>query len=465
DKPLVITDFEINLCLQSLKKGSGGVDGIPFWVFKNNSLFISSVIAHIFNNCFKCGIFPSVFKFADVIPIPKVSKPSSLSDLRPISMLPVLSKVLEKLVVCRWIMPHVSSKLSPAQFAYVPGVGKGTTTALTLINHLIMNFLDKKSGAVRMLAADFSKAFDRLSFDSIISALVNFCLPRQAVALLMNFLCDRKQRVRLNGNVSDWAPITSGVPQGSVLGPILFSLVIDSYSPVRDNSMCIKFADDLTILHFIRAETDDFLQCEWDHLESWSDSVGLRLNRNKSCVMNYITKKSLNLVSITCDDGVTLSTVSSLRLLGVIFSSDFSWNLHIQSILNKCYRRFFILRNLKRASCPPFIIHKCYVAFIRSILLYSFPCFCNLPQYLFNKLCRLEVRASKYFSEHDFCHLKEATDSICKKLFKSIVFSCNHPLRRMFDSRSPTARNPCVLRAPFAKTARLSNSFIRYGRF
>ena len=422
DEPLEVTDFQIDFYLQRLKKGFGGPDGLPFWVFKNNSVYISSVIAHIFNNCFKNGVFPSAFKFADIVPIPKVSKPSSPADFRPISILPVLSKVLEKIVVSRWILPHVASKLSPSQFAYVPGTGKGTTTALTLINHLVLHFLDKESGAVRMLAADFSKAFDRLTFDSIVSALVNFCLPRQAVAFLCNFLRNRKQRVRINDNVSDWSPITSGVPQGSVLGPILFSLVIDSYSPVCENSTCIKFADDVTILHFIRSETEDFLQSEWAHLESWSDSVGLSLNREKSCIMNYITKKSLNLVSVKANDGVILSTVSSLRLLGVTFSSDFSWNLHVKNIVNKCYKRFFILRNLKRAICPPSLIHKCYVAFIRSILLYSFPCFCNLPQYLLNKMVRLEQRASIYFSEYEFCNLQDATNHICDRFFGHFKF-------------------------------------------
>lgn len=465
DEPLEVTDLQVNFYLQRLRKGFGGPDGIPFWVFKNTSVFISSAIAFIFNNCFKNGVFPTVFKFADIVPIPKVAKPSSPSDFRPISVLPVLSKVMEKIVVSRWILPHVSSKLSPSQFAYVPGTGKGTATALTLINHLVLDYLDKKSGAVRMLAADFSKAFDKVSFNSIISALLKFCLPRQAVTFLCNFLCNRKQRVRLNFEVSNWCSITSGVPQGSVLGPILFSMVIDSYSPICNNSMCIKYADDVTVLHFIHAETEDFLQSEWSHLESWSDSVGLRLNREKSCVMNYITKKSLNLVSVKANDGVILPTVSSLRLLGVTFSSDFTWNLHVQNIVNKCYKRFFILRNLKRASCPPSIIHKCYVAFIRSILLYSFPCFCNLPQYLFNKIIRLERRATSYFSDYKFCSVQEATSRICERLFKDILNSCDHPLRVLFEARVPTPRNDCVLRAPLAKTTRFYNSFIRYGRF
>ena len=380
-------------------------------------------------------------------------------------MLPVLSKILEKIVVSHWILPHASPKLSSTQLAYVPGTGKGTTNALILINHMILSFLDKKSGAVRLLAADFSKAFDRLTFNSIVSALVKFGLPRQAVTLLCNFLCGRKQRVRFNGNVSDWSSITSGVPQGSVLGPILFSLVIDSYSPICNNSTCIKFADDVTILHFIRSQSDDFLQCEWTHLESWSESVGLSLNREKSCIMNYITKKSLNIASIQTNDGASLSTVSSLRLLGVTVSSDFTWNLHVNNIVNKCYKRFFILRNLRRAGCPSSIVHKCYIAFIRSILLYSFPCFCNLPQYLLHKILRVERRAVKYFTDYEFCNFEDATNRICNRLFDNIVKSYDHPLRVMFEERFPTSRNTCVLRAPFAKTSRFLNSFIRYGRF
>ena len=131
---------------------------------------------------------------------------------------------------------------------------------------------------------------------------------------LFHFLSERKQRVRVNNDVSEWALVTSNVPQGSVLGPILFSLVIDSYSPVCDNSVCIKYADDVTILHFVRDVEEDNLQCEWEHLDTWSDSVGLYLNNDKSCVLNYVTKKSLNLSCVLSRDSVILSTVSSVSL-------------------------------------------------------------------------------------------------------------------------------------------------------
>ena len=147
-------------------------------------------------------------------------------------------------------------------------------------------------------------------------------------------------------------------------------MVIDAFSPVCDNSICVKFADDLTILNFVRGKEDDLLQCEFLHLEAWSRSVGLSLNFEKCCVMNYVTNKCLTFDSLVSADGDVLTTVSSLKLLGVTFSCDFSWNLHVNDIVRKCYRRFYILRNLKRSGCPPSVVHKCYVAFVRSLLLY-----------------------------------------------------------------------------------------------
>ena len=122
-----------------------------------------------------------MFKYADVIPVPKLSKPTEASHFRPISILPVLSKVMERIVLHNWVLPYVTSKVDSNQFAYFPGAGKGTSCAVTLLYHHVLHFLDGKSGAVRMLAADFSKAFDKLSFSSILSSLTKFKLPRNAV--------------------------------------------------------------------------------------------------------------------------------------------------------------------------------------------------------------------------------------------------------------------------------------------
>ena len=464
DHVLEVNVVMVDSYLRKLKKGDGGSSSLPFWIFRDNSLFLSRPIVGIFNKCFSLGCFPSVLKFADVIPVPKVTHPTEPTHFRPISILPVLSKVMEKIVLHEWFLPSLGHKVDPLQFAYFPGAGKGTSCALTFISHHILKFLDGKSGAVRILAADLSKAFDKLPFVSILSALVKFQLPRLAVILIKDFLCNRWQRVSFDSCSSGWSSIMSGVPQGSVIGPFLFALVIDSLSPVCGNSVMVKYADDVTILHCIRNECEDYLQQEWEHLEEWTVSVGLSLNLSKSCVMNCITKRSLNIAPVVTVSGAALNTVTSIRLLGVIFSSDLTWNEHFSYIVSKCYKRFFILRNLKRANCSSRLLHRCYAAFIQSLMLYSYPCFCNAPKYLLTKFQRVERRASWFFSDFKFHSFTTVADMICSKLFTDISRFKNHSLRCLFCERSMTPRDPSVIRAPFAATRRFSASFIRYAK-
>ena len=184
--------------------------------------------------------------------------------------------------------------------------------------------------------------------------------------------------------------------------------------------------------------------------------VGLVINYTKCAVMDSITKKSLVLplsivhaLVIDC-----LSKVSSLKLLSVIFSSDLSWNEHISYVISKCYKRIFIVRNLKQADCSHKIIFRCYVTFIRAVMTYGFPTFCNLPMYLFKKLLRIERVASRFFSSYEFPQLSSAVDSMCHNLFHNIVNCESHPLRLMFDSRVVTPRNFICIRAPHAATTR-----------
>ena len=120
----------------------------------------------------------------------------------------------------------------------------------------ILNFLDTP-GAVRVLSIDFSKAFDNVLHYRIINSAVEFQLPMKIIEWLHSYLSHRFQCVRVHNTFSSRSKISSGVPQGSVLGPLLFCMAIDKFTCVSPNSMCLKYADDVTILHFIRSPSDD----------------------------------------------------------------------------------------------------------------------------------------------------------------------------------------------------------------
>ena len=175
----------------------------------------------------------------------------------------------------------------------------------------------------------------------------------------------------------------------------------------------------------------------------------LPVNVEKCCVMDIQTKRSISLAPISTNDDF-LPAVKSLKLLGVTFTSDMKWNQHIDNILTKASKRVFILRNLKRAGCPSNLTARAYCAFIRSIILYAFPCFCNASSYLLSKLERLEKRCFRIISsDFQMKPLHDFSNSICAKLFQKVLSCDAHPLRELFTSNEDS-RN---LR--YSKTRRL----------
>ena len=220
----------------------------------------------------------------------------------------------------------MEDQLAASQFAYISGPGKGTTCALTLMYHRIVNHLDSSSGAVRILTIDYAKAFDKLPHATIMDSVTKLRLPKQSVHWIHSFLTGRRQSVRIGSDVSSWTDITSGVPQGSVLGPLLFCAVFDSLSVIYSNSDIIKYADDVTILNYVRAPSDDHLQEEWNNIINWSTRVGLSINMSKCSVMDVVTKRNLSLKKLP-----SVPHVNFVKILGLTLLPDLTWNMHIST--------------------------------------------------------------------------------------------------------------------------------------
>jgi hypothetical protein len=467
---LVLSTQEVESQLLKIKPKSSGPDGIPFWVLRSLATLLSPSITSVFNRSLAEGRVPRCFKIADVRPIPKTTNAKLVSQFRPISLLPLLSKTLERLVVKKWITPHLQT-IDNSQFAYLSQPGSGTTCATTSMYLNILRHLDQASGAVRVLSVDFAKAFDKLPHKVILSTITDLKLPVEAVSWIKDFLSERFQRVSINNSSSKWCSVPSGVPQGSVLGPHLFCAVIASLHPVCSNTRFIKYADDVTALHFLRETEDDSLQLEFDHIRRWSQKVGLPLNTSKSAVMDIVTKTTIHPKPLADDEGAILPSVTSIKTLGVTFTNNLRWDEHCKDVHKRASKRIFAIRNLKRSGCDIQSMLKVYRQTIQSLLSYCHPCCCNMSQSCLDTLTKVETRCLRVILRNcsnqrlsHFVPLSTAIFNSCDRLFKNVLHQNDHRLRIFFDQRKKTPRNNSTLKKPKCRTARFKNSFIKFCR-
>ena len=205
----------------------------------------------IFTNCLRSGLFPHIWKHANVVPVHKKNEKNLKGNYRPISLLPIFGKILEKLIYDSLYSHLVSSELlNPNQSGFRPG--DSTVNQLISITHTIFKAFDCNPPLdVRSVYLDISKAFDRVWHDGLIYKLKRCGVSGNLLALINNFLKDRKQRTVLNGQSSSWGNISAGVPQGSILGPLFFLVYInDLTGDLRCNVKL--FADDTSLFTVVQ---------------------------------------------------------------------------------------------------------------------------------------------------------------------------------------------------------------------
>ena len=196
-----------------------GPDGIPNWILRDLASLISGPLCAIFNSSIRDGSVPEIWKSANITPIPKIKQPRDItSDIRPISLTPILSKCLEK-YIAHWILESIEDKIDPNQFGGIRGLS--TTHALVDMVHRWHDGIHCNK-SIRILFLDYSKAFDLVDHTLLIEKFKNLGVPNILLRWLCNYLCDRKQRVRIGKEISSWLSLNGSMPQGSLLGPPVF---------------------------------------------------------------------------------------------------------------------------------------------------------------------------------------------------------------------------------------------------
>jgi hypothetical protein len=254
-----------------------------------------------------------------------------------------------------------------------------------------------------MIIMDFEKAFDKVPHKKLLNKLMRVGIRGNLHKWVNCFLTKRQQRVIVNGEKSDWVDVTSGVPQGTVTGPLWFLIFINDL-PLNITSNIRLFADDCVLYRCIKSPSDaELLQKDLDTLTQWQNRWQMRFNEKKCFIMRITQSKKPLQYNYKLNNS-TLQETSSHSYLGVEISQDLKWNQHINNIAAKANRTLgFVRRNLK--SCSRHIKTVAYKTLIRPILEYSASIWDPYTQLLINKLEAVQRRAVRFImNDYDYFH-------------------------------------------------------------
>jgi len=368
--------------------------------------------------------------------------------------------------VKHFFAPPLKSYFNRFQFGFLPSKVGGCCNAVTYIRLDILRHIALTNGFVRMVQIDFQKAFDRASHSVILSSLSSFFSARPwLLKFVHSYLCGRQQRVlSSNGRGSPWISVTSGVPQGSVLGPLLFALMINSFPSLDSNSKLIAYADDVVLLHFVDKHRKDNTEAELSKVIDWATQRKLQVNFSKFKSITF-SRSPISPLSFSLNDFM-VPEVSVAKFLGVIFQSDMKWDNHMSSALNKASRNMFLVKSLWLCKAPSHIIWQAYLSYVFSVIAYCWPSLCDVPESIFRRFVTLEKRACRW-SGRAFCQdsLRNRLDLICVRLIQKVsTIKDTHPLSDFFIFRPPSLylRHSRALQVPNIKKAYYRNSFIKY---
>ena len=399
---LAPTDFcEIMNILKKISpRKSTGPDNIPTKILKLGARSLSPMLSCLINECFSSGIFPKCLKIARVTPIFKGGDPYSSTEWRPISIVPIISKIMEKLV-CYRLNKFLIKKniLTNNQFGF--RTGHSTAHAILNINEQILANSDCEQHTLSIFL-DLSKAFNCVNHDILIGKLQWYGITGKPLDFFRSYLTDQYQFTRINGHDSGWRKITCGVPQGSVLGPLLFIIYINDLSYVSSFSVSL-FADDtcLVLSHKDLKHLEIICNNELKIIDDWFKANRLTANLKKASKYMLTAGKNKNtngLPELELKMGNTkLERVKTIKYLGIMLDENFNWSAHVAQLKLKLASAVGILAKLKYYLDTKILI-QVYHALIGSRLNYSIACWGAAAKTVLEPIRVLQNRAVRFIS-------------------------------------------------------------------
>ncbi|XP_075167930.1 uncharacterized protein LOC142240098 [Haematobia irritans] len=331
-----ISEDEVTASFSALEMDKcPGHDGISGKMLVKCRELVVPALTYGFNQMITTSQYPEAFRIAKVIPIPKEKGAKNSADYRPIALLSSVDKIFQRILYSQ-MMSFLSEHKIVQDFQFGFRKGCGTQEAVVNVMDMICDGLDSGFGGVAGVFYDFSKAFDLVECEILLQKLLLYGFDGYSLKLIRSFLSDRKQYVQIKESRSEMAYVQYGVPQGSVLGPLLFMLYINDIANLKLFGKLVAYADDISLFYPYNHDVILRAQIERDAetLREFARINRLVLNAEKTKVVRFRPHSAGNYLSVSIC-GRDVLECSSVKYLGIHLQSNLAWDLHIQSIKGK----------------------------------------------------------------------------------------------------------------------------------
>ena len=384
----MITTAELNTALESCKNTSPGEDNLPYILPKNVGHDKKTELLQIYNQCYMQGEYPEQWKQGMIVPIVKPNKDRALvSSYRPITLLPTIGKIFEKIVQRRlnYVLER-NNIFSKSQCGFRKG--RSTIDVLLRLEHLIRE--SQNSNKICLVVyMDLKGAFDTVWGRGVVSKLVKSNVKGNLIRILGRYFEERSIKVLVNNENSTIRRISSGTPQGSILSPILFNVMLSDI-PKSCKINEFVFADDITFacVENTMSECRKVMQQHINNFMKWTEQWGLIVNPEKSALQYFSRKRGLTYPLIRIKNKL-IQYSDRQRLLGVVFDSPkLDWKPHIKELQTDCSHRINIMKAISSTTYGASydVLRMFYVAYVRSKLDYGCLIYEGAKDYMLKKL-------------------------------------------------------------------------------